>query len=190
VDYPLTWQGTRLGCLVSLGQVSSEGIVLRDGARILRFTYEDMLRYHGGGSPGGVAHAFKVLERGLPRLGAAGTLQRRQIEIETAFGGPGARDGFELVTRAVTENRYRVSEALRRGELGPGRERFVFRLSDSTHSTTLTVREGFVTLEFLALSRQPDRSAVAERRFDALKADMASRVMAAPAEQVYDAEAD
>jgi len=190
VDYPLTWQGTRLGCLVSLGQVSSEGIVLRDGARILRFTYEDMLRYHGGGSPGGVAHAFKVLERGLPRLGAAGTLQRRQIEIETAFGGPGARDGFELVTRAVTENRYRVSEALRRGELGPERERFVFRLSDSTHSTTLTVREGFVTSEFLALSRQPDRSAAAERRFDALKADMASRVMAAPAEQVYDAEAD
>jgi hypothetical protein len=53
----------------------------------------------------------------------------------------------------------------------------------------LTVREGFVTPEFLALSRQPDRSAAAERRFDALKADMASRVMAAPAEQVYGAEA-
>jgi hypothetical protein len=167
--------------------VISDGVVLRDGARLLRFTYEDMLRYHGGGSPGGVAHAFKVLERGLPLLGAAGTLQRRQIEIETAFGGPGARDGFELVTRAVTEGRYRVSEALRRGELGPERERFVFRLSDGTHSTTLTLREGFVTPGFLELSRQRDRSAAEEQHFAALKEEMASLVMSVSAEGVYDA---
>jgi hypothetical protein len=168
--------------------VSSDGIVLRDGPRLLRFTYEDMLRYHGGGSPGGVAHAFKVLERGLPLLDAAGTLQRREIEVETAFGGPGARDGFELVTRAVTEDRYRVSETLRRAELGAERERFVFRLSDGTHSTTLTLREGFVTPEFLELSRQPARSAAEEQRFAALKDDMASRVMSVPAEAVYDAD--
>jgi len=71
--------------------------------------------------------------------------------------------------------------------LGPGREWFVFRLSDGVHSTTLTVREGFVTPEFLELSRQPGRSSAAERRFDALKEEMATRVMAAPAEQVYDA---
>jgi len=81
--------------------VSSEEIVLRDGARILRFSYADMLRYHGGGSPGGVAHAFKVLERALPLLDVAGTLQRRQIEIETAFGGPGARDGRTVTGSAI-----------------------------------------------------------------------------------------
>ena len=53
-----------------------------------------MLRYHGGHSPGGAAIAYKVLERALPELGAC---ERREIVVETAFGGPGARDAFELV---------------------------------------------------------------------------------------------
>ncbi len=169
--------------------MSSEAIFLRDGARLLRFTYEDMLRYHGGGSPGGVAHAFKVLERGLVLLGDDETLQRRQVEIETAFSGPGARDGFELVTRAVTEGHYTVSDTLRRGDLGPEREQFVFRLSHGAHTSTLTLRDGFVTPEFHELSLRRDRSPAAEREFDGLKAEMASRVMAASAEQVYDADA-
>src|ERR1700694_2844313 len=84
-----------------LAPVGSEPIVVREGPRELSFAFEDMLRYHGGGSPGGVAHAFKVLERALPLLATDGPVERREIAIETAFGGPGARDGLELVTRAV-----------------------------------------------------------------------------------------
>jgi hypothetical protein len=34
----------------------------------LRFSFEDVLRYHGGHSPGGAAIAYKVLERALPEL--------------------------------------------------------------------------------------------------------------------------
>lgn len=162
-------------------------IVVRERSRLLRFCYEDMLRYHGGGSPGGVAHAFKVLERGLPLLDDGETVQRREIEIETAFPGPGARDGFELVTRAVTDQRYRVLETLARGELGRERARFVFRLYYRTHSTTLTLREGLVTPEFLELSRRRERSPPEELRFTALKEAMAARVMSCTAEQVYDA---
>lgn len=33
-----------------------------DRGRIITFPFEDIMRYHGPGSPGGVAHAFKVLE--------------------------------------------------------------------------------------------------------------------------------
>jgi hypothetical protein len=168
--------------------VSSQGIVLRDGPRILRFSYDDMLRYHGGGSPGGVAHAYKVLERGLPLLDERESPQRRELTIATAFGGPGARDGFELATRAVTGDRYHVLEELSRPELGSERERFVFRLCYRAHSTTLTLRDGFVTPEFLELSRRRDRSPADELHFTALKAEMAARVMAVDARQVYDAE--
>jgi hypothetical protein len=38
--------------------------VVDHGQRIA-YSLEDLMRYHGPGSPGGVAHAFKVLERGL-----------------------------------------------------------------------------------------------------------------------------
>ncbi len=145
-----------------------------------------MLNYHGGGSPGGVAHAFKVLERALPVLGAGGLVQRRRLLIETAFGGPGARDGFELVTRAVTDQRFTLVPSLARPEHGRARERFVFRLACADRGVTLTLREGFVTDEFIDLARRENRSAEQERELAAMKADLATRVMSAAAAAVYD----
>ncbi len=169
-----------------LGRVSPGQIAVLEDHREISFSFQDMLDYHGGGSPGGVAHAFKVLERALPVLGAGGLVQRRRLLIQTAFGGPGARDGFELVTRAVTDRRFTIDPALARPEQGRARERFVFRLACADREVTLTVREGFVTDEFIDLARREHRSAEQERELAALKADMAGRVMSAPGAAVYD----
>lgn len=158
-----------------------------DRGRRIAFSFEDILKYHGPGSPGGAAHAFKVLERGLPLLDPYGPCERREIVVETAFGGPGARDAFELVTRAVTGERFRIDPALARPERGRALERFVFRLSYRGRRATLALREGFVTNEFIDLARTEERTADQERRLDALKAEMANRIMARPASEVYDA---
>jgi hypothetical protein len=159
-----------------------------DRGRPIAFSFDDMLRYHGGGSPGGVAHAFKVLERALPLLDPDGRCERREIEVETAFGGPGARDAFELATRAVTDGRYRIDDSLARPDRGPTLERFVFRLTYRDRSVTLELREGFVTEEFIDLARTEDRHAEQERRLDTLKQEMAERVMARAADEVYAAD--
>ena len=164
------------------------GIEVVERGRVIAFSFDDMLRYHGGGSPGGVAHAFKVLERALPLLDPDGPCERREIVVETAFGGPGARDAFELVTRAVTGDRLRIDESLARPERGRTLERFVFRLRYRDRSVTLALREGFVTEEFIDLARTQNRSAEQERRLDTLKLEMADRVMARPAAEVYDAD--
>ena len=161
------------------------GIEVVERGRPIAFSFDDMLRYHGGGSPGGVAHAFKVLERALPLLDPDGPCERREIVVQTAFGGPGARDAFELVTRAVTGDRYRIDESLARPERGRTLERFVFRLSYRDRSVTLELREGFVTEEFIDLARTEGRSADQERRLDTLKQELAERVMARPADEVY-----
>ena len=145
-----------------------------------------MLRYHGGGSPGGVAHAFKVLERALPLLEPGGAPERREIAIRTAFGGPGARDALELVTRAVTDDRYSMEPGLANPELGRARERFVFRLAYRDRAVTLAVREGFVTEEFIDLARKASRSAGEENHLDALKLEMADLVMSSAAADVYE----
>lgn len=160
-------------------------VVLERGTRI-GFSFADLMRYHGPGSPGGVAHAFKVLERALPLLDPGGPPERREIVVQTAFGGPGARDAFELVTRAVTEGRYVVDPALARPERGRALERFVFRLRYRDRSVTLVAREGFVPDELIALARADERSADEEARLDVLKRQMADRVMASPAREVYD----
>jgi hypothetical protein len=157
-----------------------------DRGRLLAFSFDDMLRYHGPGSPGGVAQAFKILERGLPLLDPDGPPERREITVRTAFGGPGARDAFELVTRAVTGDRYVVDRALARPERGRAMERFVFELGYRDRSATLVVREGIVPDEFIELARTDARSAEQEARLDQLKLEMVERVMSSPAQDVYD----
>ena len=157
-----------------------------DRGRPIAFSFEDLMKYHGPTSPGGAAHAFKVLERALPLLDRHGLCERREIFVETAFRGPGARDAFEMVTRAVTGDRFHIDAALGRPERGRALERFVFRLSYREARTTLALREGFVSDEFIDLARTEQRTADQERRLAMLKQEMADRVMARPASEVYD----
>ena len=152
---------------------------LADGDAVLTFTHEDLLDYHGTSSPAGVAIAYRVLERALPLLSPGAPPQRREIAIATAFGGPGARDGFELVTRAVSDGRYTVDRALRRPERGPALERFVFRLAYRGREATLLLRDGLVSDEFAALAFARERDAAGEARLTVLKAELAERVLAA-----------
>ena len=161
-------------------------IEVSERGTVIAFSYEDMLRYHGQGSPGGVAHAFKVLERALPLLDPRGPCERRELVVETAFGGPGARDGFELVTRALSGDRFSVDPALARPERGRTLERCVFRLRYREREATLILRDGFVTEEFIDLARSERRSDEQERRLDTLKREMAARVLAPPADEVYE----
>jgi hypothetical protein len=159
-----------------------------DRDTVLTFTFDDLMRYHGPGSPGGVAIAFKVLELGLPLLGAGAPPARREITVRTAFGGPGARDAFELVTRAVTEERYVVDPELARPARGRLLERFVFALGRPGATATLLLRPGFVDDEFVDLARTRARSASQEERLDVLKRDLAEHVMACPAAEVLEVE--
>lgn len=156
--------------------------------RRLAFSFADVLQYHGPGSPGGAALGFKALERALPLLAGEGEgpCERRALTVATAFGGPGARDAFELVTRAVSDGRFRLDPALARPERGHLLERFVFVLGHRDRSVTLLLRDGFVTEDFLALARTEGRSAEQERALDALKLELADRVMGRQAIDVYD----
>ncbi len=171
---------------VSTGIRAVRGIVVTDRGTSIEFSFEEMMKYHGPSSPGGVAHAFKVMERAWPLLDSGAPPERREITVHTAFGGPGARDAFECVTRAVTEDRYVLDSALERPERGRTLERFVFRLAYRDRTVTLAVREGYVTDEFIELARKEGRTAEETARLDLLKAEMASRVMAVPAVDVYD----
>jgi hypothetical protein len=50
---------------------------------------------------------------------------------------------------------------------------------------TLAVRDGFITDEFVDLARTEQRTTEQQTRLTAIKAEMAERVMAAPADAVY-----
>lgn len=99
---------------------------VQERGRTIAFTVDEVMRYHGGHSPAGVAVAFKVMQRAFAALSPDGPPQRRSVKVRTAFRGPGARDGFEAVTRAVSDDRYVVDRSLVRADLGRLLEDFVF----------------------------------------------------------------
>jgi hypothetical protein len=163
-----------------------ETLLVQERGQLLEFSYTDMLCYAGPYSPAGVANAFKVMQRAFAALSPNQPPQRRSIVIRTAFQGPGARDGFEAVTRAVTDGRYTIDLALARPGRGRLLQSFVFQISIARRTATLLLRPGFVTAEFIDLASKSDRNQAEEASLDNLKAQLAERVLAAPAEDVYD----
>ncbi|MFC9518804.1 hypothetical protein ACFTSD_23970 [Nocardiaceae bacterium NPDC056970] len=165
--------------------MSTQLDVVDQGAS-LTFTFADLMKYHGPNAPGGVAHALQVLGRALPLLDPSGPVERREVEIATAHGGPGVRDAFELVLRATTGGRYDVDPALARPERGNTLANYVFRLTYRGRTVTLQVREGFVADEFIDLVNKPGRTESEEARLVVLKQEMTDRLLAVPATEVYD----
>ena len=172
-------------CGLTVSEVD-ETILVEERGQLLEFSYTDMLCYAGPYSPAGVANAFKVMQRAFAALSPNQPPQRRSIVIRTAFRGPGARDGFEAVTRAVTDGRYTVDLALARPDRGRLLQSFVFQVIIAGRTATLLLRKGFVSAEFINLAGKSDRSQAEEARLDQLKADLAQQILAAPAEDVYD----
>jgi hypothetical protein len=160
-----------------------------DHGDLLRFSFDDLVKYSGRSSIGGVAHGFKVMERALPLLGAGAAPDRVDITIESAFGGGGARDAFEMVTRAVTGGRFRVDADLAPDGPPSPMGQYVFRFSHRKGPVVqLTLRPGLVLDEFVDLAKRGPENAAEEKRLTALKQQMADLLMSLPAAEVYDAE--
>ena len=88
----------------------------------------------------------------------------------------------------MTEGRYEIDPSMARPERGLTLERYVFRVSHGADQVVLTIREGFVTEEFIRLARKPDRTPSEDRHLAVLKQEMADRLLGRPAAGVYDAE--
>jgi hypothetical protein len=166
----------------------AETVEVQERGHTIAFTSDDMMRFHGPHSPAGVAVAFKALQRACATLSPDDAPQRRSVEVRTPFRGPGARDGFEAVTRAVSEGRYVVDRSLVRPDRGRLLEDFVFVVSIGGQTVTLLLRDGFVTEEFIDLARAEQRTAAQEKRLDQLKAELAQRLLSQRAEDVFDVE--
>ncbi len=180
------------GWVVELGLIEQTIPHLSDGVRVvdqgtqLSFVFLDLLRYAGPGSPASLAMAYQAMRLSFPLLDGGKPPIRREIGIETAYRGPGARDGFELVTRAVTHGRYLVTPMLEHPERGVTLHKFVFRVAYHDRQYTLLVRPGMVDDEFMAMARAAERSEEDEQRFAEMKVAQMTRVLAAQPGDVFE----
>ena len=161
---------------------------IRDHGDLITFSFDDLLKYHGRGAVGGAAHGFKVMERALPLLAAGEPPERADVSIESAFGGAGARDAFEMVTRAVTGGRYLFDPDLAADAPASPIGRYFFRFRHRAGTAVdLVLRPGLIDAEFLDLATRGPATPAEEERLAELKQEMADRLMSLPAPAVYDA---
>lgn len=162
---------------------------VRDHGDPVSISFADLLKYHGRRSIGGVAHGFKVMERALPLLAGGEPPERTRIQIDSAFPGDGTRDAFEMVTRAVTGGRHRLVPELAPARAPEGPEgRFWFRVRYGRTTVEVTLRQGFVSADFVAAVRRGAATPEEEAALTRMKEAMAEQLMALPAGEVYDAE--
>lgn len=166
----------------------TESVSVEERGETLAFSFDDALRYAGPHSPAGVAIAFQALRAAFAALSPDTPPKRRAVTVRTPFRGPGARDCFEAVTRAVTDGRFTVDRALVRPDRGRLLEDFVFEFGLGGATVTLLLRDGFVDDEFIDLARTEARTEQQEQRLDALKAQLAQRVMSVSADTLFDVE--
>lgn len=164
-------------------------LVVLDQGESIAITFDDLLKYHGRSSIAGVAHAFKAMERAFPLLSPEGPPERYGVTVESGFPGGGARDAFELVTRAVTGGRFLVApEAAPAGvPVAPGGH-FFFRLGYRGTVVDLALRDGLVPDDFVEVACREDPTPAEAARATELKEAMAGRLLGLPADEVYDAE--
>lgn len=164
-------------------------LLVRDRRDVLAIDFDDLVKYHGRASIGGVALAYRLMQAAFAALSPDTPPDRRAITILTAFPGLGAADAFEMVTRCRSENRYRVDTALDApGAAAAATGRFFFQFTTPTGAIALGVREGVIPAEFIDLVRKNTALPLEGRdraRLEELKLLLAEQVLSLPEEALF-----
>jgi hypothetical protein len=68
--------------------------------------FDSVVAYHGQAALAMLAITFQGLRATLPKLSPSRAPERSAITVVSGHPGPGVRDAFEFVTRAVTRKAY------------------------------------------------------------------------------------
>lgn len=166
--------------------MTNNAITLYDKGRRLTYSFVDLEKYHGFNAPAGIATAMKVMEKALPLLSSDGYIERRELRFETCFAGPGVKDAIEMMTRAVSDNRYIIDDALNEPHKGKGyRGKFFFRIFYRDKQVELILRDGILPFEFFELIAKSEVSNDEKLRIAELKTDLSNRLQSLDGRYVY-----
>jgi hypothetical protein len=143
--------------------------------------------YHGQGALAMLAVTFRALEAALKALSPDRAPQRRGITVVSGHPGPGVRDSFEFVTRAVTRGVYTVDRSLPDARLAPSADlSYSFRVTLDGKTAEIAVLPTALPERFFTLTFNPSRTAAEEIEVKRLRKSIASEVLAAPADKLFE----
>lgn len=135
--------------------------------------------YHGQSALAMAAIVFQAQRAAFALLSPQAVPARRDISIVSGHPGPGVRDAFEVITRAVTRGAYVVDRSLPDARFVAGHAiSYSFRITLGERTVEMALRPGVLPGRFFELVFTRDRTTEQERELSALKRAVARDVLA------------
>lgn len=140
-------------------------IVVRENGNLKTYTYEAVLKYHGGEMPGGVALAFRMLQwvfddvlKTIP--------ERGKCNFYSGLGrnGRGIMDTVKQILGVVEDQSLRLDIEYSLDKIGPaapGGGKYYFEVGCGEKLVKLAVKDGVVPEEFFRYSAKMHRKRLA-----------------------------
>lgn len=152
----------------------------------IAITFEMVAAYHGQAALAMLAIVFQGLGGALARLSPEAPLPRKDIGVVSGHPGPGVRDAFEFVTRAVTRQAYTIDRSLPLARWNPHADMaYAFTITARDRTVTAALRADVLPPRFFALLPGP-RSAEDDAEFSALKRAIAATVLRQSSDRLFD----
>lgn len=164
-----------------------QALDILDDGRLERLDYDGLLQFHKGGAIWGASVAFRALQRAEQCLSEPMLWDRRSLMVTSAHPGPGVRDAIEYVTRCVSRGRYRLTHPQREGQCHKDMQ-FAWWIDDGARTVSVTLRDGFVPGEFLALVDRietPMEQPGDQERLGHLKAEITKQLWAESLDDLF-----
>ena len=114
--------------------------------------FASVMAYHGQAALAMLAITFQGLRATLPRLSPVSVPQRSDITVVSGHPGPGVKDAFEFVTRAVTRNAYTVDRSLPEARLNPKADiSYSFRVTLDHRTLSAALRPNVLPARFFRI---------------------------------------
>ncbi|MDC7789660.1 hypothetical protein PQJ75_25320 [Rhodoplanes sp. TEM] len=155
---------------------------------LVAIRFDAVAAYHGQAALAMLAVTFQALRVMLPALSPQRPPRRADLSVLSGHPGPGVRDAFEFVTRAVTRGAYTVDRTLPEARLCPGLDvSYSWRVSMDGRTVGAALRAGVLPDRFFDLVARGAGKNDAERsEFSALKRRIAGDVLAAAPDTLFE----
>jgi hypothetical protein len=173
---------------VHLDLAASPTITVMGEEDPIEISFAAVAAYHGQGALAMLAITFRAIGLALETLSPGRPVKRSDIIIVSGHPGPGVRDSFEFVTRAVTRGCYTVDRSLPDARLAPppAALSYSFRVTIGGRTAEIAVLPEALPPRFFGLTFNPSRTPEEDAEARRLRKAIAVDVLAASAEKLFE----
>jgi hypothetical protein len=160
-------------------------IRIKDQQELIEISFSELRKYHGGAALMALAVGYRVMQVAINELFGSQPPQRKSLKIFSGHGGPGFRDAFEFITRAVTRGAYEVDVNYPNAQHDPFRAQSYAFIVTADHGAAVEValKSDFLPHIFYEYMEKGRKQQITEQeiaQFAELRSVLCERALAAP----------